>query len=125
MASQTPDSLGGATYRSTALDTTPGTMSSSRAQTAELRALIATKERELHDATEFRLNALENLLTERVRGSTVGMCEAAATAPLHNLQDTELDELKDKFRRLRTDFLYNVEVRLCFKVALSKARCGI
>lgn len=32
-----------------------------------LRSLIATKERELHDINEYRLQSLEALLTDKVR----------------------------------------------------------
>lgn len=48
---------------STATDVNGGTGASS------LRELIATKERELHDINEYRLQSLEALLTEKVRFS--------------------------------------------------------
>lgn len=65
MAGVSPDSMGA----SRTLDSS-GLSSPYRSQTAQLRAMIATKEKELHDATEFRLQALEDMLTERVRGGS-------------------------------------------------------
>ena len=68
MAGATPDSLGASrTLNASALSGSSGLGTPYRGQTAQLRALIATKEKELHDATEFRLGALEEMLNERVR----------------------------------------------------------
>lgn len=120
MAGVSPDSMGA----SRTLDSS-GLSSPYRSQTAQLRAMIATKEKELHDATEFRLQALEDMLTERVRGgSDCGSWRCArqpAVAPGHGgarsmrtlPQDSELADLKEKFKRMRDDFAFNLQVRGC------------
>ena len=46
-----------------------------------------------------------------VDGDRWSAAQQTFTANSTHVQDSELDELKDKFKKLRTDFVYNVEVR--------------
>lgn len=57
------------------------------ATSSRLQSLIASKERELHDINQFRIETLEGMLRDRDRAQ---------------------EELKGKLRRLRDDFQYNL-----------------
>jgi hypothetical protein len=106
-----------------------------------LRAVIAAKERELHEINEFRLQTMEAALAEKASRARLPFnpppppqpcCQACAPCRCPGAQEREAGELKGRLAKIKEDYQYNLKVRpgggrgggamVCRSLPLARAR---
>lgn len=84
-------------------------------QSSRLRNLILTKEKELHDINEYRIETLEQVSVLDSALACLGCLMLMVLSHSYHLQmlrerDRLLDELTGKMRKLKEDFQYNLSL---------------